>query len=269
MLVELTYACKMGCTHCMSDCKPDGQNMPIKVFKDALKFMQNNSIPAWIFSGGEMFEHPDILEMLKIIEDKIDSKVFTGPITFITNGRELARNTDIYEAVYNFQRKRKTALTTIQVTEDPRFYPDPLTKKDIYRLTKLNTIIEPVPSRDKDHPDKCLYPQGRALENFSEENWNVVGPKCANCVLVAKQNAKTFTQLVYTMLSIQKFCTPVISPDGSIKLGESALCPVVASIYDSDSEIMKKIKNHKCRACKYAWENLKKTNPKAYDILEK
>ena len=24
MLVELTYACKMGCSHCMSDCKPDG-----------------------------------------------------------------------------------------------------------------------------------------------------------------------------------------------------------------------------------------------------
>lgn len=23
MLVEVTYACKMGCTHCLSDCKPD------------------------------------------------------------------------------------------------------------------------------------------------------------------------------------------------------------------------------------------------------
>ena len=27
-------------------------------------------------------------------------------------------------------------------------------------------------------------------------------------------------------------CVPVIAPDGSIKLGESALCPPVASIYD-------------------------------------
>ena len=30
MLVELTYACKMGCSHCMSDCKPDGKLLQAK-----------------------------------------------------------------------------------------------------------------------------------------------------------------------------------------------------------------------------------------------
>ena len=35
-----------------------------------------------------------------------------------------------------------------------------------------------------------------------------------------------------TLLSKGKMCVPVIAPDGSIKLGESALCPPVASIYD-------------------------------------
>lgn len=33
MLVELTYACKMDCTHCLSDCKPDGEHMSIATFK--------------------------------------------------------------------------------------------------------------------------------------------------------------------------------------------------------------------------------------------
>ena len=35
-----------------------------------------------------------------------------------------------------------------------------------------------------------------------------------------------------TLLSKGKMCVPVIAPGGSIKLGESALCPPVASIYD-------------------------------------
>ena len=64
MLVEVTYACKMGCTHCLSDCKPDGEHMTLEVFEDVLKFMIKNQIPTWSFSGGEMFEHPDILKML-------------------------------------------------------------------------------------------------------------------------------------------------------------------------------------------------------------
>ena len=42
MLVEVTYACKMGCTHCLSDCKPDGEHMTLEVFEDVLKFMIKN-----------------------------------------------------------------------------------------------------------------------------------------------------------------------------------------------------------------------------------
>lgn len=60
MLVELTYACKMGCKHCLSDCKPDGKNMSVDTLKDVLEFMSKNNIIPWIFSGGEMFEHPDM-----------------------------------------------------------------------------------------------------------------------------------------------------------------------------------------------------------------
>ena len=43
MLVEVTYACKMGCTHCLSDCKPDGEHMTLEVFEDVLKFMIKKS----------------------------------------------------------------------------------------------------------------------------------------------------------------------------------------------------------------------------------
>lgn len=44
MLVEITYACKMNCSHCMSDCRPDGENMSLSTLEDALKFMCKNKI---------------------------------------------------------------------------------------------------------------------------------------------------------------------------------------------------------------------------------
>lgn len=49
MLVEVTYACKMGCTHCLSDCKPDGEHMTLEVFEDVLKFMIKNRFQRGVF----------------------------------------------------------------------------------------------------------------------------------------------------------------------------------------------------------------------------
>lgn len=92
-----------------------------------------------------------------------------------------------------------------------------------------------------------------------------IAPKCINCILITKQKPEaTLKDLVNILLSNGKVCTPVIAPDGSIKIGESALCPKIASIYDSVPEIMEKIRNAKCRACKIPWEKLKETNPIAY-----
>jgi len=263
MIVNITYRCSMGCTHCLSDCKPDGADIPISLFENVLEFMVRNEIPNWIFSGGEMFEHPEILKLLEIIGQYIDSRTYVGPVTFITNGRKLARSSEIYEAVSDFQKKRKKSLTIIQVTDDKRFYPDPLTTKEIWRLKKLDAFIDTVPGNPND-PNQCLYPQGRALINYPNAKWNMIGPKCANCVSIAKIKAKTFKELIHLMFSVNRYCTPMIDPNGNIKLGESALCPEVASIWDDDSVIMEKIKNHHCKGCEIAWDNLKKVAPVIY-----
>lgn len=267
MLVEITYACKMNCSHCMSDCKPDGMSMSLATLEDTLKFMVKHRIPTWSFSGGEMFEHPEIMDVLKLIETYWQKSIVKCPISFITNGRELVRNKEIYNAVSDLQKKYSKRNILIQVTDDERFYPDPLTSKEKYWLGKLNAIIEPVPSNPMDK-SKCLYPQGRALINHPDSNWNTIGPKCANCILITKQKPNiTFNGLVNTLLSHGKTCTPVVAPDGSIKIGESALCPSVTSIYDTESDIIHKISQCKCHACKIPWERFKKTNPLAYSML--
>lgn len=89
MIIDVTYACNMGCSHCMSDCTPDGLHMPIQTFRDSLNFLQTYKIPTWNFSGGEMFEHPQIMEILDVLEFKWTQLEFRCPICFITNGRKL------------------------------------------------------------------------------------------------------------------------------------------------------------------------------------
>lgn len=211
MLVEVTYACKMGCTHCLSDCKPDGEHMTLEVFEDVLKFMIKNQIPTWSFSGGEMFEHPDILKMLSLIESYWKTLPIKYPITFATNGRELVRNKKIYHAVSEFLKHCGKRYVMIQVTDDPRFYPDPLTDNEKYWLSKLGVIIDTVPS-DQNNKSHCLYPQGRALKNYSDEYWNTIAPKCINCILITKQKPEaTLKDLVNILLSNGKVCTPVLS----------------------------------------------------------
>lgn len=264
MVIDVTYACNMGCSHCMSDCKPDGQHMSIDTFKDVLKFLKKHDIPTWAFSGGEIFEHPDIYEILDVLEQMWDKKY---PISFITNGRALVRNKALYERVVRFKNYAGKRHFLMQITDDPRFYPDPLTQKEKYWLSKLADIIEPVPGNPKDR-QQCLYPQGRALVNHTDANWYMVGPKCANTRLATLQGINTIHGLVMHLFVAQKFCVPVIAPDGSIKLGESALCPSVASIYDDERTIIEKIRNSNCKACKIAWDNLKEKQQLAYTILE-
>lgn len=265
MIIDLTYSCKMGCSHCMSDCKPEGKNMSIQVLKDSLDFLKKYQIPTWYFSGGEIFEHPDILKILEIIETEWMKESFRFPLALITNGRELVRNKKIYDYIYNLIKRHGKKYIYIQVTDDSRFYPDKLTEKERYWLSKIASVIEGVPGDPKDK-NKCLYPQGRALHNYSEKNWYTVGPKCINPILMIKQDMG-ISKMVMTMLMKGKMCVPVIAPDGSIKLGESALCPAVASIYDTEDEIIDKIKNFHCRQCKIAWEKLKENSPETYFIL--
>lgn len=268
MIVDITYHCSMGCSHCMSDCKPDERHMSLQTFEDVLDFIKRNQIPGLILSGGEIFEHPEIEAILDMIVDY--QKSLSGakmPVTLITNGRKLSATPALLEKVSEMRKALGTRGIMVQVTDDPRFYPIALTDKEKYRLRKLDAIIDCVPTNQPNR-NKCLYPQGRALENFNETWWNTNAPKCANVRLIALQKPGiTFGELIKLLMTAQKFCTPTISPKGEIKLGESALCPAVASIYDFDEEIMKKIRNSKCNQCTYSIGKFKTENPVLSKLL--
>lgn len=271
MIVDLTYHCSMGCTHCMSDCKPDGRHMPYSVFEDVLGFADKYSITVLHFSGGEIFEHPDILKILErigsFVEQRDKRRAPILPVALITNGRVLANTAEYQEAYIRLRNRIGKNRLLLQVTDDPRFYPTQLNEKEKYRLRKLGAIIDAVPS-NPNAPEQCLYPQGRALKNFPDAKWNTNAPKCCNLRLLTKQrHFKNIAELTDMLAALQKFCTPTIAPDGGIKLGESSLCPSVATIYDSNDEIMRKIQECKCGLCQIPLEKLKMASPLAYAML--
>ena len=56
-----------------------------QVLKDSLNFLKKYKILTWCFSGGEIFEHPDILEILEIIETEWMKESFRIPLFLTSN----------------------------------------------------------------------------------------------------------------------------------------------------------------------------------------
>jgi hypothetical protein len=256
----------------MSDCNNKvGQDMPLQTLTDVCRFIKDRKIdtiqPLILgISGGEIFEHSEIIECLDIIYGYFGSNKNIGFI-LATNGRILSETPEYLDYIKTIKSKYGKQKTMIQVTDDERFYPTKLTEKQRYRLERIGAIIEGVPGSKEDR-NRCLYPQGRALQNFNENYWNTNAPKCVNCRLLPHQGINTFKDLVQVMSNGMKNCTPTISPLGKIKLGESRLCPAVATIYDSDAEIFDKIRNFKCSNCQESIRIFNESNPYLRELLK-
>lgn len=253
MKVDITYKCSMGCSHCLSNCKPEGQEMSVEMFKSVIDFHKKYNINTIILTGGEIFEHSEVKKIISMAAESFEY------VTLLTNGKILSQNEDLFSFVQEIQRKRSKNHVKIQVTNDHRFYPQILDSTQIYKFKKLGVNnIDMVFG---------LYPQGRALINHSDAKWLTIAPKCVNVRLLVKQGIKSFSELLNMLNSAKKFCTPTIAPNGSIKLGESALCPDCAHIDDDSDKIIEKIKKFDCRQCKIPLERLKNSNYTAYKIL--
>lgn len=42
MKIDLTYKCSMGCSHCMSACTENGEEMKLDVLKDVMGFIKTH-----------------------------------------------------------------------------------------------------------------------------------------------------------------------------------------------------------------------------------
>lgn len=256
MMLKITERCTMGCKHCMNDAQPDGADMSMTVLEDSLRFLRDNNLgySSLIITGGEPTEHRNFDEVMnKIIDFSMDFGCFRF-ITVTTNGELIQDNPERFQGYV--KRAKSSGITLMfQVSTDIRYYPRRIkTHKRIFREDGFVLCDDCV---------EMIYPQGRALKNNIP--WKSKASKCFNVRAISHQlpNSSILRDIEGCLAGHGKFCTPHIGINGSIKLGESDLCPECASIYDSMEEIMEKIRRFKCSKCEHINKNL----PDMYKLL--
>jgi organic radical activating enzyme len=230
----------------MSDCKEEDKFMDDMIFKDALKFMKRLQFyyNVIVVSGGEPMDHPKFEEYLKEIANTIRP---TMAIIVCTNGLWICEHFDEFKRIY--KETGRDSLVMWQITSVPEYYPIDICKKypnEVRKLNKMKNVFV-----DTKLPQ--IYPQGRALENNLK--WSAKGPKCFN-IRSMSFNTPSVVSLLSMMSVMSLHCVPCIEYDGSIKMGESALCPACSHIRKEDSEIIQDIRHFNCKACKEAISQL-------------
>lgn len=237
MMIKITAKCSMGCKHCMNDAKPNGGHMNFDTFKKTIDFQNKYGGPFFMITGGEPSEHPEFKKCLEYAAQNTNAF-----ITVATNGLWMLTDPEFVTYCMN----KYNVQVMFQVSYDSRYYPVPLNLSlPVFQLDNVVTI-DTIPK---------IYPQGRALTNGME--WEAKGSKCFNVRAVAHQvDFKDLRHVIGILAVKEKICTPHIAIDGSIKLGESDLCPACSHIDKTNDEIMSDILNFRCNACSRINDNL-------------
>ena len=249
MLIKITDKCSMGCTHCLSDCKPDGKHMSFETFKKVITFHFDRAGNSPILiSGGEPTEHPEFEKFIGyLLTYKLLSEASKltklPPITVTTNGRWLVSNMNFVKYLENASHTCNEIM--FQVVIDDRYYPTHV-DEEVLSSSKMIVVCHEVPA---------IYPQGRALQNNIPTNRK--SSNCFNVRAITKQLKPSALREIVEMQNLRgHMCTPHIDIDGNIKLGESRLCPVCSNIHKTDEEIINDIMNFQCHQCDFINNNL-------------
>lgn len=250
MMLKITERCTMGCSHCLNDSKPDGRDMSIQVYKDSLDFLRDNHLgETLIITGGEPTECGCFDDMMEYLLNYVKEYHCFGHITFTTNGELISQD---FRRFQDYIRRAESInlLLDFQVSADVRYYPRRVpVHKRVFREKGFILCDDCV-----DH----MYPQGRArTNNLPWSVKDVKASKCFNVRAIAKQRPHfSLADIERTLMSKMHVCTPHIAVDGSIKLGESDLCPACSSIYDEPKTITEKIMAFKCSGCDFINDKL-------------
>lgn len=235
MIISITESCHMGCSHCMDDAKPCDKHMSMRTFQDAISFFNQFGGIECLLTGGEPTDNPEWLEMLKYALERVHGSTGTGiaHITLATNGMNIAKDKDLQKYLTILMQKYDNF--NIQVTHVKEYYPiDVDFNTPFFDAVGICTKIE------------SMYPMGRARDN--KLPWQVKCSKCFN-IRSATRSFRDLNKASIMLAMMGKFCTPQISINGEVKLGESTLCPPCSSIYTGTEQLINDICNFHCNGC--------------------
>ena len=228
MILEITNACDGGCSHCMSDCKPDDDYMSWDTFKSALKFINKTGSKTVFFTGGEPSLHPDLIPFVQYFKAKHPNLA----VSLMSNGNFIQDKKLTEDIIKRF--------LFIQITYDKRYYPNYID------LEYINKTYPDITTEDR---IRSVVKMGRATQ---EEGAERKSPFCFNMRSLIKISNISFFEACVLMERNNKFCSWSILPNGDITISESMLCPPIGNINMSNPELTDSIRKFKCDSCIYA-----------------
>lgn len=227
MLIKVTNSCALHCMHCMENSLPSDEHMTEEVFHEALAFTRRIEEPAWgigaprliLLSGGEPTEHPDIVKFIEIV-----IKESLIPV-LITNGMFLADENLSREIL----RPRWRQLM-VQVTNDPRYYPKKPPRVEDDRITYVESLSQMITlGRFKPSED------GRVGEIMKK------APASFN-LRSATRTMRDFSkaicfQRLRAATGFSGHCTPNITHEGDVLVGESRFCWKIGTVKSTNAEL--------------------------------
>jgi hypothetical protein len=210
----------MGCTHCMEDALPDGEDMTVPTFFKVKAFIERTyqTVKIALISGGEPTSHPYLLDFIQILDG--------WHIIVLSNGLFFQEDNDFAERLLN-------TGATVQIYNDARYYPlkvEPPKHPNIVFGDKIN----------------LMSPFGRAVKNGLESTRQ--SPLCFNL----RSSARTLNNFSEAVLSLRlsgKMCSPSIDVHGNVLAGESRFCHKIGTVESSEEELLENLLTMKCNKC--------------------
>lgn len=233
MLIELTYKCNGNCTHCFNSCTMEDDYMNYATFQKLKQFIKLLSPNIFLISGGEFTLIPDfdtkIQELIQIDSRNVFSLLSNG--SFIFDDDKTSKIVKLLEY---------PNVIGLQVTTHQKYYPSYETimnqKQRIESLGKKVMFKHDWQGEGEGNGMSNLINLGRARDLQFEIKGQ---PSCGSLLAIARQLDKIpslvthdFLKLIYTLMGNQKLCTPAITPDGDLTIGESRFCQKFGNIND-------------------------------------
>lgn len=238
MIISITESCHMGCSHCMDDAKPCDKHMSMRTFQDAISFFNQFGGIECLLTGGEPTDNPEWIKMLEYALERAHGSTGTGVahITLATNGMNITNKRDIQNYLLLLMQRYPGKLN-IQVTHVDQYYPHHIDlSQDFFHCGQV-TVCDSI---------EAIYPMGRAKDN--KLSWRAKCSKCFN-IRSATRSFRDLNKASIMLAMMGKFCTPQVSINGEVKLGESTLCPPCSSIYTGTEQLINDICNFHCNGC--------------------